>query len=288
MFHVLIPAHNRLELTINCLSSLKNQKDYDNLNIIIIDDASTDGTDEYLKKNFPEITILKGDGSLYWCGAIHLGVEHVVKICKIEDWVLVVNNDVELSPNAISELVKISKKKERKVLSGALTLSSEDRQTIIKSGTVVENWMLNKTKHPLKGLNVNEVDIIEPINVDFLTGRCLLHPVEVFSKVGNYDSKTFIHYGGDDEFSMRVKKFGYLTLLCPSSIVFLKPNDPIISEKISIKKLFHVLFSIKSSSNIVNKIKLTMKVVPFYAKLSFFIVGVIKSFYIFSKNEIKK
>jgi len=44
------------------------------------------------------------------------------------------------------------------------------------------------------------------------------------------------------------------------------------------------IFSIKSSSNIINKFRLSFSVVPFYAKLSFFLIGVLKSMYVFLKR----
>lgn len=69
MIHIIIPVHNRLNFTIDCLNSLKKQDIYNQFNLIVVDDGSTDGTSEYLKKNFPEVKILNGDGSLYWGGA---------------------------------------------------------------------------------------------------------------------------------------------------------------------------------------------------------------------------
>ncbi len=282
MIHVVIPVHNRLELTIDCIGSLKKQEGVNNLNLIVVDDGSTDGTGEYFK-NINDVTILKGSGNLYWCGAINYGIEHVLKISNLNDWVLIVNNDVILKNNSILNLLDIAKKNNRKALVSSLTLSKEDRKTVIKSGTIVESWFLNKTNHMYSGYDINKIINKDPINVDFLTGRCVLHPVEIFSKVGNYDYKTFQHYGGDDEFSMRVKQSGFATLLCPSSIVYLNSNNTKELNR-SILIFFYTLFNIKSSSNIINKFKLTLKVVPYYAKLTFFIIGIMKSIYIFLKR----
>ena len=281
MIHVIIPVHNRIDLTINCLNSLRKQDIYDQLNIIIINDGSTDQTENYLSQKFTDVKVVNSDGSLYWGGAINLGIKHVLKICKELDWVLLVNNDVELKFNSISSLIRISNDYKRKCLSAALTVDLEDKTTIIKSGTIVKSWFFNKTTHVYKGLKINKVQDEKPVDVDFLTGPCLLHPVEVFKIAGNYDSKNFKHYASDDEFSMRVKKYGYRTFLCPSSIVFLKTYQEHKRNKISLSGLFFVLFNIKSSSNIFNKFKLTIKIVPFYAKISFFLIGVLKSLYIF-------
>jgi GT2 family glycosyltransferase len=285
MIHVIIPTFNRLNYTIICLNSLKRQVNFKELNIIVVDDASTDGTKEYVKKNFPKITILSGTGSLFWGGAVHYGVDYALKIGKPKDWVLLVNNDAELSPDAISNLIKISKKRKRKALVGSLSINAKDKETVIKSGTIVESWFLNKTRHIFEGKKLSQILIKNPLKVDFLTGRCLLHPIEIFKKVKNYDSIRFNHYGADDEFSMRVKKYGYSTLLCPSSIIFLRNNEFDLHKKEKIKSFYDHFFSINSSSNIINKFNLTLKVVPFYAKTTFFLIGVLKSMYTyFFKN----
>ena len=285
MIHVIIAVHNRLNLTLNCLDSLKRQKNFNELNIIIVDDGSTDGSSEYLKKNFSNLTILKGTGFLFSAGCFNYAIEYVLKIHNPKDWILLVSNDSELSPNTILELVKISKNNSRKVIAGALTINLKDKETIIRSGTIVKSWFFNKTEHIYEGIKLSEISSKIPVEVDFIPGRCLLHPIEMFRKVGNYDSKLFSHYGNDEEFSIRSKKLGYSPLLCPSSIVYVRPNDAIVPVKISIKYFCFVFFSKRSSANILDKFKLTLKIVPFYAKITFFTIGIIKSLYFFVKNS---
>ena len=71
MIYALLPVHNRLNSTISCIKSILNQKGRKN-KIIIIDDGS-DGTRDYIERNFPNIVILHGDG-YYFKGAINCGV----------------------------------------------------------------------------------------------------------------------------------------------------------------------------------------------------------------------
>lgn len=284
MINVIIPAHNRVKYTVNCIKSLKKQDCVSKLKIFLVDDGSTDNTKKIINSKFPEVKIFDGDGNMFWGGAVNYGIKQVLKLSKKNDWILLVNNDVEFKTDTISKLIHISEKYNRKVIAGALTVSFKDKKTIIKSGTKVKSWFFNITSHQFLGLNLKSLKHTHPIKVDFLTGRCLLHPVEIFKKTKNYDSKKFLHYGADDEFSMRVKKFGYLTILCPTSIVFLKENDQREIKKKNLKSFLFTFFSIKSSSNIINKFKLSLSVVPFYAKLSFFMIGVFKSIYVFLKG----
>jgi GT2 family glycosyltransferase len=278
MIHILIPTYNRLKFTIECINSLKKQTTSELLNIIVIDDLSQDNTQNYLRKHFPEITILSGTGSYFWTGAVYYGIEHALKISKPKDWLLLVNNDVVLAENTIKKLISISENFDRKAIVGALTLNKSDKRTIIKSGTIVKSWFFNITNHVFQAKDYSKLSKKDKdyINVDFLTGRCLLHPIEIFSTVGNYDLKNFPHYGSDDEFSMRIKKKNYKTILSLNSIIYLQ-------NEIDVKKnnFLSTLFSIKSSSNLTNKFFLTLKIVPWYAKLTYFFIGVIKSIYIF-------
>ena len=285
MINVIIPVHNRIKYTVECINSLKKQDCASKLKIFLVDDGSVDNTKKIINQKFPEIKIFSGNGSLFWGGAINFGIKNVLRLSKKNDWILLVNNDVEFKKNAISNLVKNSLKYKRKVIIGSLTVSFKDKKTIIKSGTIVKNWFLNVTHHKFSGLRIESLKNKKPVSVDFLTGRCLLHPVEIFKKVKNYDSKNFPHYGADDEFSMRVKKYGYSTILCPTSIVFLKEDKNKFKKKINFQNFVFTLFSIKSSSNIVNKFKLSFLVAPSYAKLSFFTIGILKSIIIFLRNE---
>ena len=284
MINVIIPVHNRIKYTVECIRSLKKQDCISKLKIFLIDDGSTDNTKNIINSKFPEVKIFKGNGNMFWGGAVNYGIKQVLKFSKKNDWILLVNNDVELETNAISNLIKNSVKYNRKVIAGALTVSFKNKKKIIKSGTLVKSWIFNVTSHQFSGLNFKSLKYKQPVKVDLLTGRCLLHPVEIFKKVKNYDSKNFPHYGADDEFSMRVKKYGYETILCPTSIVFLKEDQNRDKKKISYKNFIFTLLSIKSSSNIINKFKLAFIVAPSYAKLSFFIIGVIKSIIIFFKK----
>ena len=281
MIYIIIPVFNRLELTQSCIKSIYSQKEDIDSNIILVDDGSSDRTVEWVSSHYPEVTILKGSGSLFWGGAIQKGVEHALKNCNPNDYVLLVNNDVILSENTIFELVNFCEKNNRKVLVGSISVDSRRNGRVIKSGTKVKSWFLNWTSHAFFEQKIEDVVNQKSTEVDFLTGRCLLHPVEVFLKAGNYDSISFSHYGADDEFSMRVKRYGFKTFLCTSAIVYMQETP---SKNL---RFFDTFFSIHSSSNIINKFKLSLKVAPLPAMFSFFIFGIIKSIIVSFKNVNK-
>ena len=279
MIYILIPVHNRIEKTIRCLESIYMQNEND-IQIVVVDDGSTDGTKDGIQNKYPEITVLNGTGSLFWTGAVVLGIEYVLKICNKEDYVLLMNNDVQVKNDTISKLVSFSNSHNRKVIVNALSVDSNDHDTIIKSGTKILSWALNRTKHVYHGASLKSLLSNDVVEVDLLTGRCLLHPVEIFNKIGNYNSDLLPHYGGDDEFTARVKLFGYKLYILPSAIVYLD------QESVSHARgnIFYTLFGTKSSSNIVNKWKFARSVVPFFAFPTYYLIAVLKSVFIFIKK----
>ena len=76
--YIIIPVHNRMEFTRQCLNSL-TQQTYRKFKIIVVDDGSSDETRVMIQKEFSEVDLLHGDGNLWWTGATNFGVKHVLK-----------------------------------------------------------------------------------------------------------------------------------------------------------------------------------------------------------------
>jgi GT2 family glycosyltransferase len=280
MVFILIPVHNRIDKTIKCLDSIVRQS-YEKIQVIVIDDGSSDNTKLIIQKAYPEVEILNGTGSMFWTGAVSFGINYVLRNCSKDDWILLVNNDVQMEDTTLKRLVVFAEEMQRRVIVNALSVDNKDKDTIIKSGTIVNSWLLNITKHLFHGESLNSLSSIEAIEVDLLTGRCLLHPVEVFNDIGNYNSEYFPHYGGDDDYSARAKKFGYKLFILPSAVVYLDNKKEDLNESLT-----DHFFGIRSSSNLINKWKFSITSAPKYSVISFFLIGVLKSIFIFIKNKI--
>lgn len=279
MIYIVVPIFNRIDQTRSCLRSIYKQS-FQNFHIVVVDDGSTDNSSEIITKEFPEVTILNGTGGLFWTGAVHFAINFILRTCKINDWVLLVNNDVILEKNSIKILFDEAIKKERKYILNAISLDICDKNTIIKSGTIVKSWFWNISHHIYHREPYNLLKNLEPVEADLLTGRCLLHPVEVFMQVGNYNNNIFPHYAGDDEFSCRAKKHGFLLAVVPKAKVYLDTKTTGLNKSFLNNGILHLikgLFGIKSSNSIFTKLKFTRVAVPFYARPTYFFIAVLKS-----------
>lgn len=277
MIYIIIPVHNRLEFTIKCISSLDSQT-YRNFSIIIVDDGSTDGTSLWLKQNRPDITILVGSGTLWWTGAVALGVEYALSCAKQDDFIFTLNNDVVLEKSAMEILFATSFATTG--ICGALSVDI-DTGLIMSSGAYAESWALNRMHHPLRGQYPNRVQS-DFIRVGMLTGRAVLYPIEVFRSIGNFNYKQLPHYGGDIEFTVRAtnRKFGCYIVTGAIAKVNRRATGLNSDDKdLRIYERIHALFSIRSANSIFYRTVLAFKICPWYLLPSFLMISYFKILY---------
>ncbi len=280
MIYVVIPIYNRLAATLECLACLARQtlKDYQ---IIIIDDGSTDGSAETIRAKYPLATILKGDGNLWWTGAMHLGISHVLKQAQEADFVLSLNNDVTFKPDYLEILVQTSRQ-HNYALVGSLCLDNADQQTILDSGIKMTwpKYIYSQIKFDPGKKEIETIDTI--------SGRGVLIPIKVIKKIGNFAKDLLPHYGADYEYGFRAKAAGCPLVVSYQAVVYLKkdltgfrPTQKVLSYQDYWRKMFNI----KSPSNLPANLKIISRHCPGVAlkvfDLAYLILG---NCYLWLKN----
>ncbi len=240
--YVVIPVFNRLDHTKKIIKCLRRQTIYHKLKLVVVNDGSTDGTDIWLKKQL-DINTINGNGYLLWGGAVTLALKEIFKFCKILDWVLLINNDVEIKENYVEYLLEIAKKNYPAAV-GSIVKNNEDK--IISVGPRILT----------KSLEINDLLLDDSIfynselvkNVDALSGRGVLYSVKSLKKVEGLRSKIFPHYFSDYDLSLRIKRMGYSLILSKEIVVYTDENFELIKKERKRKSIFFKLFSKKSSS----------------------------------------
>jgi GT2 family glycosyltransferase len=266
--YALIPVFNGIQHTQTTVSALKPLMPPGG-KIVVIDDGSTDGTEEILNREHPEVTVLRGDGNLWWSGAINMGARFALE--EGADYVLFLNNDVILSDNFLEELLKGAQEFPEALISSKI-LSSDEPWKVWSSGGRV-NWWSGK----FWMLGCGQADdhrYNEPLEADWLPGMSVLVPVGVFRQNVWVDDKAFPQYAGDTDFSLRARKAGFNLIVWSSSVIYNKVrNSGVVSklllgvEPFSFRLLWECLTSIKSSVSFCTFGKLVMRHAPLITRI---------------------
>jgi GT2 family glycosyltransferase len=286
-FWICIPVHNRLNFTIECIKSLKKQS-FKNFEIIICDDGSTDGTYEYVRKTFPDIRLLQGDGSLWWTGAINCCLNYILKENHgNEDFVLTLNNDIVLNPNYLLTLQITVEKYPGSIITS--TIFDIKTKKLVDAGQRY-SWLMATSKpiNPQKDFLENDKSVGQ---VTHASGRGTLIPIGAFKKLGLYDEKKLCHYGADYDFSFRAARSGYKIIVSFDAEVFSHVEEtglPLFFRELSLKGFYLYLMDRKSPGNFKCRLWMTINNCPWYFMPTHLVVDLIRVFGSYFKRHILK
>lgn len=235
-----VPVRNRCEITLRFIELFFLQ-DYPEIKLYVINDGSTDETQEKIEKLANKnIVVLNGDGNLWWGGSIQRGMLQLLEDgANDSDFVLMMNDDVQFGPEFVSELVNLSMHKK---IVAAIEL--DENGVRIGGGFKIDYY-----KTQIKPLIPNNDDV----NVDSLPGRGVLFPVGIVRKHGVINPKMFQHYMADVSYFAMLKNAGCDLIVTPSvSYVTSGPtSDKLAQDKSFISRRF----AFKSKNNLLHKLK---------------------------------
>ncbi len=222
---VVTPVHNRKELTLRCLESL-GRADLTgvDMHIIVVDDGSSDGTADAIAQDFPAVTIIKADGTLWYTAGTNVGLKAALK--NNPDFILAINNDCEFDPDFLQHMLATAKTHARSVI-GAVLVSWDDRKRVFQVSPKWNVWWGGMRHWVKQTIDTLPKDAWE---VELIVGNCVLFPAEAIREVGLMDAEHLPQYG-DAEYTPRMRKAGWKLFVDPRARVYCKPND--IPERIS-------------------------------------------------------
>lgn len=185
---VVIATRNRIRVTRAFLESLETQQGLARefvLRVYACDDGSDDGTAVLLEK-VRNATVVRGDGTLYWGGAMHLAMTRAM--ADKPDYILWANDDVRLFPDAIKSMLYDSNSAKPCIVAGTLLGINGE----ISYGGYIRRpgWRIAWTRAPCGR------------RIDAFNGNFVLIPQDIYSKLGSIDP-IMRHTLGDIEYGLR-------------------------------------------------------------------------------------
>jgi GT2 family glycosyltransferase len=280
MITVVIPVHNRREFTRQCLACLAIQT-YRNVRIVVVDDGSTDGTDLMIETEFPDVIVLKGDGNLWWTEATNWGVRYARthRDPRKQNFVLTLNDDTRVEPDYLQTLLD-AYERHQPCLVGSVSVDSDQPNKLEYAGTRFELYTgSGKNLASRYGFDYRTLrKQAKFLESDSLPGRGTLIPLRVFDEIGLFDSKNYIHYMADIDFSVRARKAGYRLIVNVPSLVYeyVQSTSSLITRRADWKEFWQGFTSFKSPTNL--KIRYQFAITHSKTKLLYFFCDVSRIF----------
>ncbi|TSC88450.1 MAG: glycosyltransferase [Microgenomates group bacterium Gr01-1014_16] len=209
---VIIVSYNTREITLECLKRIRADE------IIVVDNASSDGSVEEIKKRYKDIRILQNKTNVGFAAANNQGM----KIAK-GDKILLLNSDCFVNTDTLDKIQDSMFKIQSDVIGCRL---------LNKDGSVQQSWgyFPSLRRITLMMLFIDNLPIIRKFidsihvrdvaryekeqEVDWVTGAFVMFKREVFEKVGGIDEKYFM-YGEEMEWMYRIKQAGFKVWYSP-------------------------------------------------------------------------
>jgi GT2 family glycosyltransferase len=184
---------NRRSKTINCIEKLNRQ--FQPIDIYVCDDGSTDFTSETIEKDFPEVTVIKSNGGLFWSKGMYQGMR--MAVLKDYDYYLLVNDDVDFYDNMLETMLNSYKMSRSSCGIVGSTRSTDSNETTYGGRMLQQKWNINKKILLEPNSNIQECD--------FANWNCFLIDRNIIKSIGLVDNK-YEHGVGDFDYSCRMSK----------------------------------------------------------------------------------
>jgi GT2 family glycosyltransferase len=208
---IVVVCFNRVADTLACLASLANLI-YARYEVLVIDNASSDGTVEQVRARFPEHVVLETGANLGYAGGNNLGLRRA--IAQGYDYALLLNNDAEVAAGSLEALIAAAEGDPSVGLAGPTIYYADRPSTIWSAGGIIQ-WHQGKTA--MRGLDeIDNGQYARPAEVDFLSGCALLVKRAAVERVGLLDERFFLYYE-DTEWCVRLRRAGFRVVQVPAA-----------------------------------------------------------------------
>ena len=186
---------NRPADTVACVRSLQEQR-YPALSVMVIDNGSTDRSEDYLRAKLPDVELIQTGRNLGFGGGCNVGISHVLS--RRADYVWLVNNDATVSPETIGAMVALAEAAPQAGAIGAVIHDADGSDRLQCWGGGVVNFWLGTSRFNVR-----------PGPTDFLSGGCLLMRCDAVRDTGMFDAQRYFMYWEDVDLCIRMRQRGW-------------------------------------------------------------------------------
>ena len=273
---ILILNWNGRDILLDCLESV-SKINYDNFEIIVIDNASSDDSIKQIHFNYPEVKVIALNKNYGYSGGYNKAFE-LLGYPKDEFYMLL-NNDTIVDKDILNNfLVTYDSLDSKKYILGAKIYYMDNKKTIWYSGGKV-----NLKRGVIKHIGISEDNNLSGsyMNTGYITGCCLFTHNSNFKRLNGFD-QSFTMYCEDVDLSIRASKLGIQCIYVPSAILWHKVSHS-LGGVFNYKK---ILFKLSSLLKLYNKhVRWYFRYFSFFLLLLRMFISGLKLFFIRFNNR---
>ena len=206
-------CYNGIADTLACLRSL-GYLDYprDRLSILVLDNASRDGTPTAVHAAYPDVLVIENGANLGFAAGNNVGLHYALN--HGYDYALLLNNDTEVAPDFLSQMIATAESDPMIGVVGPTIYYHAQPDLIWSAGGRID-W--RRGTSTMRGIGeVDQGQYSLSTEVDFVTGCALLIRREALERVGLLDERFFMYYE-ETEWCVRIRRAGFRILHEPTA-----------------------------------------------------------------------
>jgi hypothetical protein len=220
---IIISCYNTRDLVADCLRSIGQNPPGEPYEVILVDDASSDGTSEMVRSAFPEVRLLRNEVNRHYARSNNWAFDHARG-----RYVLLLNNDTLVLPGALDAMIAFLREQPDAGAVGCKLLNEDGTiQWSVKSlpnpsaaifgaRSVAAKWFPNNRFTQQHLLHIGR-DMTQPFVAGLVSGAASMMPLAVVKEVGYLDVRFFYHV--DADYCKRIADAGYKCYYLPTAAI---------------------------------------------------------------------
>lgn len=200
---IIITCYNTRDLIGDCLRSIYQNPPSEAHEIILVDDASTDGTSEMVRTTFPEVRLLRNDVNLHYA---HSNNKALDEACG--RYVLLLNSDTIVLPQALDAMIAFLEGRPEAGAVGCKLLNEDGTiqwsvKSLLSPGAAIFGarslltTLFPNNRFSRRHLLHIDRDMTQPFVAGFVSGAASMMPLKVIRQIGYLDANLFYHVDAD-------------------------------------------------------------------------------------------
>ncbi len=215
-----------------CLKSLRGL-DYPDYRVVVVDNASQDGSPDLIARNFPEVKLIRNTENLGTAGGNNTGMRWALE--NGYDYIWLFNNDADCPPDTLSLLVEEMEKDAALGLAAPVLYDHHDHSHLQNCGSRYD-FADYRLRH------IESLELLKTVPSDelWLWGTALLIKSALIREIGFYEENLFV-YNDDMEFCWRAIRAGYHARIIERASVFHKSHYSGTERKLPLHYYFYTV-----------------------------------------------